>query len=177
MAIIKREYRYSRESKTEQNEPTVNKGKFRVESTSRSLPRIFDISSMIPNRVGKLTRRGTSEAVNKVTGVFYHKFGKARNNGRGLNISFNIGLNILEEMNIKEEKPRFVLLHHPENKKKLILALSPNGNICTKQNPYYLTFTSAFDYLNGWIPDDNDIRNRKDLEFEVYENAIVVTGM
>jgi|SRR5579859_2212465 len=90
-------------------------------------------------------------------------------------VEIKIGMDIFEEMNLDVEKVRFCLFHDPDNRKKLILVPAENGNklnILAGRN--YAVFRQVWRENNAWIIPEEQRNKTTEVEFELYENAIMV---
>jgi hypothetical protein len=132
--------------------------------------KLLRIEDFILHNMGKSRPRYNGLKPDAIYRTFYKFESKHR-----YKLIINIGVTIIESLGFKKgEKPRMVLCHHPEDIKILLLFKSDNGNVLQRQGKNTWTLNLSWDCQSSWIPSDDEIKEKKEVEFELYDNAIQI---
>lgn len=132
--------------------------------------KLLRIEDFIMHKMGKQAPRYNSVSPDSIYRTFY----KYPEMGR-YKLIMSIGADIIESLGFQEgERPRLVLCHHPEDIKTLLLFKSDNGNVLQRQGKNSYSLNISWDCKASWIPSDEEVSNKKKLEYELYDNAIVI---
>lgn len=132
--------------------------------------KLLRIEDFIQHKMGKERPRYNGLKPDGIYRTFYRYPEKGR-----YKLIINIGVDIIESLGFNEgEKPRLVLCHHPEDIKTLLLFKSDNGNVLQRQGKNTYALNISWDCQAAWIPSDEEVSNKKELEYELYDNAIVI---
>jgi hypothetical protein len=88
-------------------------------------------------------------------------------------VDIKIGKDILDEIGVDVEEVKLLLYHHPQKKKTMVLIFSENGKKCNMYREKYVTFRQTWYETNAWHVPKEDRKIPKEVEFELFENAIM----